>query len=465
VARPRIPEERVPIRKPQIGGPRESRFAGPLRYRYELGRAQPFDLAAPLPELPLDGLGRTDELCLSAHSLLDLRPLAGLSRLKRLHLRAPAVRDLSPLAELRGLKELTLVDVGAESLAPLSALVRLERLRLEGVPARDLRPLARLPRLVDLCLRRAKAVELTLIATLTSLRVLEITDGPSLPDLRPLGALTELRYLNLSGTRVLDADSIAHRASLQVDGLASAQPPEGTLQTSSLVEEWGEGLASEVVRRAEARLRWPCRLAGLTTRGGQRMSFRDNPWQLPVHLSVEDAIDRLWSGLSLRAPRFLGKLRSSVTAVALVAPLGDEAPVLAYVGSGGLMLGSPPRDPRRVEEDGFRLPLALRELYAVHATLTGEHAIVRGPSEVGPLSGVVRGRLPSFKRANRGLSPDRFRLLVDEDDGAEVLDLDALDGRGDPIVRRWYAETGEIAGRATIWDWFEDHAAELLMDQ
>jgi hypothetical protein len=45
-----------------------------------------------------------------------------------------------------------------------------------------------------------------------------------------------------------------------------------------------------------------------------------------------------------------------------------------------------------------------------------------------------------------------------------VLDLDRLDARHDPLVRRWYPETSEIDGAAPFWDWFEDHAPAFLLE-
>jgi hypothetical protein len=419
------------------------------RYRYDQVGAALLDFEASLPDDvidravrnltgvevgPIDAelLDRVVDLRLCGRALRDLTPLGGFPRLQRLSLRAPAVVDLRPLAELGALRELELVDLHAADLAPLGRLGRLE----------------------NLCLRRVAvgALDLTPLAALERLRVVEITDCSQVTDLAPLEKLPHLQYVNLAGTPILSMGGLAKRPRLHLEGLDAA-PPMRVISGETPAQP------AELAAAAERILRWPCRIAGLATRAGTTIDFAASPWKLPSRPSLNEAIDQVWSLLDRRAPGFRRCLRESVHALALLEPLGGEAPALAYVTGAGLFVGHAPHDS---ETGAFRLPLALRELYAVHGGLAGEGARLLGAAELETLDAECGGRLQQFHRANRGADPDRFRLVLADEEGGQVLDLDRLDGRGDPIVRRWYRETSEVAGQAPFWDWFEDHAPELF---
>jgi len=461
------------------------------RFRYDRAAAAPLDFDEPLPDDaieralrdvtgvasgPIDAalIDRVVELRLDGHSLRSLKPLGALSRLQRLTLRASSVRDLRPLGRLVTLEELALADVAAADLSPLARLQRLQRLRLEAVPARDLSPLGCLPRLTDLCLRRAPALlDLGPLALLDHLRIVELTDCAPVEDLAPLAALPQLAYLNLAGTPVRSTGGLVARRSLHVEGLGAPQVSRSLGPTWRRLAARGLAVArahpdgDEVARAVERRLRWPCRVTGLVTRERCVTAFAPGPWSLPSRPTLVGALDRIWSPLERRAPQFRRRLREAVVALAQLHPLGGEAPVLAYVLSSArgearpLLVG---RAPSALDESAeLRLPLALRELYALHAGLSAAPATLLAPSELRSLATICRGSLGRFRRANHGAEPERFRLLATDDEGAEVLDLDRLDGRGDPIVRRYWAETCEVAGHAAFWDWFEDHGPSLLL--
>jgi hypothetical protein len=425
--------------------------------------------AGPIPD---EHLQRVIELRVSGHRLRDLAPLAPLRQLRRLWLRSPLVTDLGPLASLGALRELTLVGLPARDLGPLAALTRLERLRLERMPVGELGPLASLTRLEDLCLRRLLVDDLEPLTALGRLRVLEITDGATLAGLGAVARLRALRYLNLAGTRVLDASGISERPALYVEGLDPVATI-GTPPSRPGLDGDGAHITAEISRAAERRLHWPCRVAGLALRAAQLVTFEDNPWRIPATTTLANACALVWGPLAQRAPRFSRRLVEEVDGLALIAPLGGDEPALAYLGAGDcachpgrglrLLLGAAPRDPARDRAQGFRLPLALRELYSVHAGLVADDTTLLGADGVRPLSALCLGRLLPFRRANQGLSPDQFRIFVTDEDGGKVLDLDRLDARGDPMVRSWYAETHEVAGQAPFWDWFEDQAPEALL--
>lgn len=453
------------------------------RYRYDRARPAPYDLDAELGcnaleralreatgvgegGIPAARLAEVRELRVSGHRLRDLSPLAALTGLEKLWIRSFAAEDLSPLAVLSRLRELTLVDLPAVALEPLARLKRLERLRIENLPVADLRPLARLEQLTDLCLRRTLVADLRPLAALKRLRELELTDGLPLEDLQVLARLPRLRYVNLAGTRVHKPDGLPARLrAVHFDGLGTA-PSFHVVEAGRPALEGGR-VEEEILRPCRAWLGPACQVRGVLA-DGACAGLPDNPWRVRAGEPVAGAVARVLAPLRRRAPLFVAGLARRTLALALLQG-GDGEPRLAYLyrrdddGSLGVLLGRAPRDPARAVERGFRLPLALRELYAAHAGLRGAGARLFGPDELVSLTSVCRGRLELFRGRNGGAEPDRFRVLLRDEEGGEVLDLDRLDARGDPLVRRFYRATCEVEGAAAFWDWFEDHAPELLL--
>ena len=450
------------------------------RYRYEDAEPATLDWSAELGDNSIEralreatgnwdgpleerALARVEELRVSGLRLSDLTPLGRLPRLRSLWIRSRAVRSLAPLARLLSLRELVLTDLPVEDLAPLASLTQLERLRLENLPVRSLTPLAPLRALTDLCVRGGRVGSLLPLARLCALRELELTDGEPFAELEVLARLPSLRYVNLSGTPVAREPVLP---GVHIDGLRGDGPM--CILSSPSPSAWQPPTLAEVACLGERALRWPCTVSGLFTDGAQATPFAANPWGLPAELTPAQALERLWGPLERRAPGFLALLRARAFGLALLRPLGADQPVLAYLlrGEGervaSLLIGLQPRDPGDLDVGAFRLPCALRELYAVHAGLASEVAILRPPHELHSLLPAYARTPERFERRNGGQHADQFRLFCDDGDG-EVFDLDRLDVRGDPIVRRWYRDTAEVRGNACFWDWFEDHAPDRFL--
>lgn len=438
------------------------------------------DLAAPLSDNSLDralreatgvragpippaSLGAVVELRVSGHRLRDLSPLFALPALERLWVRSRHLHDLAPLQRLGALRELTLTDLPVIDLRPLGKLERLQRLRIENLPVTDLSPLGALERLEDLCLRSTLVADLKPLERLKRLRELELTDGLPLADLSVLARLPRLRYVNLVGTRVEKIGGLPARLhAVHFEGLD--QPCTRVIEPRQAGGELGE---AGVARLAAAVLGRPCGVRGLCDTRGAVLAFARNPWGIPSRADMPRALETLWRPLRRRAPQFAGRLRQAVGAVALLDPEGDAAPCIGYFhrgssGEAALLVGRAPRDPASADEQGVRLPLALRELYSVHAGLFAEGTRLLPPAGVRPLAECSNRRADPLR--HRGGDPlEPYRLFLQDGDGGEVLDLDRLDARGDPIVRRWYRSEDEIEGHASFWDWFEDHAADALL--
>ncbi|GHO47633.1 SMI1/KNR4 family protein [Ktedonospora formicarum] len=134
--------------------------------------------------------------------------------------------------------------------------------------------------------------------------------------------------------------------------------------------------------------------------------------------------------------------------------------------------GLSPRDP---DNDGlehlphFRLPLALREVYAIHGGLDGAgghnidppHRIHRHLSWIDKKDTYLLDR---FHARNLGLLPDQFVAFAPDSFGnTYVFNLDCLDERHDPQVADWDHETWEVSKGVPFWPWFADFAPRSLL--
>jgi hypothetical protein len=137
-----------------------------------------------------------------------------------------------------------------------------------------------------------------------------------------------------------------------------------------------------------------------------------------------------------------------------------------------LLLGYPLRDPDNdvlAHLPQFRLPLALRELYAVHSGLKSAGGYdIEPPQHLHRLLGWIdkenRYLLDRFHARNLSLLPHQFVEFAPDGFGNTfVLDLDCLDEQDNPQVADWDHETWEVSKREPFWQWFTDFAPRSLL--
>ncbi|MGH3391825.1 MAG: NACHT domain-containing protein [Actinomadura sp.] len=188
-------------------------------------------------------------------ALRDLAPLASSTSLDHLTLGSVGQADLTPLADVAQLRSLFLEDTRGRELTPLRSCTGLKRLllgRLDDVSAlsRSLPPttlpflilkhcagltdphplwrFSQLDRLKALDLVRCPLTDLTGIERWAgTLSHLSLDGAAALTDLQPLRALTRLRLLDISGTRVGDLTplrDLPRLHSLSIRGVA--RPPD-----------------------------------------------------------------------------------------------------------------------------------------------------------------------------------------------------------------------------------------------
>ena len=165
--------------------------------------------------------------------LADLGPLAGCANLQRLQLTTCAVLDLSPLTRCARLTELGLTTLGQlEDLSPLAQLISLRVLEVEGCASvSDITPLGRLVALEDLGLKMLpRLIDIEPLANCTALRVLYLTGCAAIEHVRPLAALSRLKRLTLFGCRALtDVSPLARCSSLEFLNLSRCNGLRGDL--------------------------------------------------------------------------------------------------------------------------------------------------------------------------------------------------------------------------------------------
>ncbi len=255
----------------------------------------------------------------------------------------------------------------------------------------------------------------------------------------------------------------------------------------------------------------PYRVQGVMLKGGISPLFWDeNPWQITANDTVESAITRIWAPVAHAAPCFVSLLTERIIGLALVKREVTDAPCLAYLsvlpvpsyqlqkaglartmpeqttlqtlldwldqGYLSLFVGDPPRTPNNDHTEQvptFRLPLALREFFAIHSRLSnGSNAAILRSDEMNTLlSGFLDGMtednqsyyLNRFHMRNPGLFPQQFVMVGHDGSGnISVFDRDLLDERLDPQVAQWDHETWEVTPRKPFWSWFDDYIPSCL---
>jgi Leucine-rich repeat (LRR) protein len=142
---------------------------------------------------------------LSPRKAVDLAPLAALPALRHLNLRA----GFAALAGLPLALESLSVEEPIDSLAPIADQTGLVRLTLRGSVGLDLTGLSRFVALTSLELPSCAVADLSELASLTALTVLDLSANKPLRDLAPLAGLVRLAHLNLYKTSVADLSPLA----------------------------------------------------------------------------------------------------------------------------------------------------------------------------------------------------------------------------------------------------------------
>jgi Leucine-rich repeat (LRR) protein len=178
--------------------------------------------------------------------ITDISPLSQLKYLQKLNIRNNAIKDLSPLAQLTGLKYLNIhSNPGIASISPLRGLTNLKTLIMGNVSINgEYEVLANFWNLKKLNLRNSEVNDLEVISGLINLQYLNLYANPditsfaalqNLGDLRTLmladdavgdqlkdvGKLFRLQYLNLRNAHVTDLTPISQLVNLEYLNLHS----------------------------------------------------------------------------------------------------------------------------------------------------------------------------------------------------------------------------------------------------
>ena len=169
---------------------------------------------------PLSDLRNLGNLNLGNTSVTDISPLRNMTQLSALNLGDTKVSDIEPLRNLTQLKYLRLNRTKVVDIEPLNNLKRLMNLDLESTMVSDIGPLRNLDQLKDLDLKHTRVSDVEPLSNLTRLETLDLRrdrfvagpvtieadEIPSIKDVEPLTYLTGLKYLNVEGTGITEAD-------------------------------------------------------------------------------------------------------------------------------------------------------------------------------------------------------------------------------------------------------------------
>ncbi|SDJ00897.1 hypothetical protein [Nonomuraea jiangxiensis] len=479
---------------------------------------RPADLS-PLAQLPnLRWLALHSAVAIDVAALASI--LAPMRNLRDLTVEAP-VDDLGPLARLTQVANLTLDGTLVTDLSPLAAATHLRDLSVCDGPLEDLTPLAGL-RLTRLFVYRTRVRDLSPLAGMETLQVLGLVACP-VRDLSVVTTLPALHFVNLRHTGIADLGDLPERVpGVTFEGVGELAPapfdPSTAATTAGpLADEPAAALLAEFHAagddwRRKGRLERAMlagrrldlvqpivkdgtTVAGLFLRDGiGDVPFPDNPWDIPADDGLPAALTRVWAPVAELAPRFVAAVRDRTLALALLSR-DDGTTALGYLawyrdddGSGALIpapdsldrfadpaidyhlsvvVGAAPHhaDPTaRVPLLAGPVPRPIRDFWAIHHVLKPAH----GDSVGGALA---RNTLEFFQddtwsmAAKRlgGLPPDRFIHSVGRADYDDyVLDLDVLDGAGNPVVATWAFKEWEVGGHKQFWDWLDSTGTDLI---
>ncbi|MEE4191289.1 MAG: leucine-rich repeat domain-containing protein [Halieaceae bacterium] len=152
-------------------------------------------------------------------SITDWSVLSNFPRLKRLALWGPRVTDVSSLANLIELEELRLPGLNQDALATLPQLASLTRLEVLDVSGsyrlEDISFLAGMTGLRELYLNGTDATDWSVLADKRNLEVLDLEDILFYGEAHHLADLTELKYLDLGGTRCQGVETLGRLTRLE----------------------------------------------------------------------------------------------------------------------------------------------------------------------------------------------------------------------------------------------------------
>ena len=181
---------------------------------------------------PIAGLLSLKTLKLYSNNISDITPLARLTSLQELALEGNKISDITPLSNLKALRRLHLHENQITDLTPLTNLTNLETLSVAGNPITDFSPLAKFPHFADLVptvieildpiFERLIREKLGLPAELplTDVEMQRLWDlvvlESDIANLQGVEHAVNLRFLHLSGSRIVDLTPLANLVSLEV---------------------------------------------------------------------------------------------------------------------------------------------------------------------------------------------------------------------------------------------------------
>ncbi|MDE0316756.1 MAG: leucine-rich repeat domain-containing protein [Candidatus Poribacteria bacterium] len=164
---------------------------------------------------PLSKLTKLQHLQLNGNQIEDITPLSKLTKLQHLQLNGNQIEDITPLSKLTKLRHLSLSDdPQIRDLTLFKTLTNLYSLSLINVPISDLAPLTSLTKLEQLSLgsnqfwNPSPIRDISPVAEMTQLHVLNIIGAKELRDISPLAKLAKLIHLNLVNNQISDVSPL-----------------------------------------------------------------------------------------------------------------------------------------------------------------------------------------------------------------------------------------------------------------
>jgi hypothetical protein len=441
-------------------------------------------------EAPIDGIG----------------PLAQLTQIANLSLDGTRITDLTPLATATHLRDLSIRNGPLEDLTPLAGL-RLRRLFVYRTRVRDLSPLAGMPTLQVLGLVGCPVRDLPVVTTLPALHHVNLS-GTGITDLGDLPQ--RVPRVTFEGTGELPpAPFDASTPTLTMEPLAD-EPAAALLAEFHAAEgNWSHlnqlkrtmlatrrlDLVQQLVNEMEDGEGTPL-ATGLFMRDGVGdVPFPANPWGITADSGLAAALTRVWAPVADLAPRFVTAVRDHTLALTLLTR-ADGSTTLGYFtwrrdddGSGRLIpqpdslerFADPALDyhlslvagaaPHHADPTAWvpllagPVPRAIRDFWAIHHSLHPRYGYgIGGTLHENALEFLHGNSWSVAAKRLGGLPPDRFVHSVGRTDyDAYVLDLDVLDGTGNPTVATWaWKEEWEVLQHKPFWDWLDSTGSELV---